>query len=410
MRGSAVDSVPARVRSQFLLQLLQVFFVGLTVGMMRTVVPAVADTEFGVPRGSMTLIVTFVIAFGLVKAVMNFVAGAMSERFGRKRILIAGWLIALPIPFMIRFGHGWEWIVAATVLLGINQGLTWSMTLTSKLDLTRPDQRGLVNGLNEFSGYFAVAVAGVVTGWLSAQMGPRAGLFLFGAIVIDSALVSAVLLVRETRLPSHKHGSDSKSAQPGAADVFRRSWSDRSFFAVCQAGLIEKFVDALMWVVLPVFLVQRNVELRNIGWVPAAYTATWGVSQLITGPWSDHVGRRLPIVLGMGLCGVGAIALPLIDDPWWWSGSAAITGLGMGLLYPTLGAAISDLAEDSWRGTALGVYRFWRDLGYAIGGLTLGLVLWNGGSMPVAFITVGACMIVSGALVAALLRIPMHHR
>jgi MFS family permease len=358
----------------------------------------------------MTLIVTFVIAFGLVKAAMNFVAGAMSERFGRKRVLIAGWLVALPIPFMIRFGHGWEWIVAATVLLGVNQGLTWSMTLTSKLDLTRPDQRGLVNGLNEFSGYFAVAVAGVVTGWLSARMGPRAGLFLFGAIVIGIASASAIVLVRETRPSDHGLERVGQPAQTRAIDVFGRSWSDRSFFAVCQAGLIEKFVDALMWVVLPVFLTQRQVAIDHIGWIPAAYTATWGVSQLFTGRWSDRVGRRLPIVLGMTVCGVGVIALPLVDQPWWWGMSAAAAGLGMGLLYPTLGAAVSDLAVRSWLGTALGVYRFWRDLGYAIGGLALGLVLWNGGSMSAAFMTIWLCMIASGALVAALLNPAIHDR
>lgn len=248
---------------QFLHQLVQVLLVGLTIGMMRTVVPALAESEFGVPKSSFLLLSTFVIAFGVVKGVMNFVAGRLSERVGRKKVLLIGWLVALPIPAMVWFAPSWGWVVAATVLLGVNQGLTWSMTQTAKLDMTRMQERGLTLGLNEFAGYVGVALAGIATAWLAAQIGARMGLLVFGSVVIISAIVLTQIWVRET-LPwakaeaaryavgtntsaSHARYPINIGSHPSTWEVFTLvSWRDRRLFALSQAGLVEKFVDALV--------------------------------------------------------------------------------------------------------------------------------------------------------------------
>jgi MFS family permease len=267
-----------------------VLLVGLTIGMMRNVVPALADSDFGVPRGSFMLLVAFVVAFGFVKGAMNFVAGRLAERLGRRLVLLAGWLVALPIPVMVYFANSWSWIVLATVLLGVNQGLTWSMTQTAKLDLTRPDQRGLVIGLNEFSGYVGVAIAGVITGYAASLLGPRAGLLWFGAVVIGAATLLAWLAVAETlpwaQAEVRRHTSPTPQAlrprypsgvsqQPSTREMFAlMSWGDRRMAALCQAGLVEKFVDALVWVFWPVFLYQRGVSLPGIGWIVGVYGFT----------------------------------------------------------------------------------------------------------------------------------------
>ena len=401
--------------SQFMHMLIQVALVGATVGMTRTVVPALAESEFGVPKGSFTLLVTFVIAFGFVKGAMNFVAGRRCERLGRTRVLFIGWVIALPIPFIILFGPTWDWIVAATVLLGINQGLTWTMALTAKLDLTRPDQKGLVNGLNEFSGYGAVAIASIVTAYLAGAIGPRLGLFIFGLAMIVAALVLVLLWGRETLPWAKAEGARAASAAPPAIpyasastptpstfEVFAiASWRDKRMIALCQAGLVEKFTDAIVWAFYPLYLYRAGLGLGAIGWVVGVYGLAWGVSQLWTGPLSDRIGRRLPIIAGMVLCGVGVGAMPLGDGMAWWSVWAAITGFGMALLYPTLGAAVADIAPPAWRASALGVYRFWRDLGYGFGALALGLVAELTDNLDNAFWLVAASMITS-ALVLAL--------
>lgn len=401
--------------AQFLHQLLQVLLVGLTLGMMRTVVPALAESEFNVPKGSFLLLVAFVVAFGFVKGVLNFVAGRLSERIGRQRVLLFGWLAALPIPFMIGFGPSWNWIVAATVLLGVNQGLTWSMTQTAKLDITRMDQRGLTIGLNEFSGYFGVAVAGVITGYLATAIGARMGLLVFGLFVIVFATGLTLLWVKDTlpwaRAEGARHAAGQAtgprpryprniSNRPSTWEVFTLvSWRDRRLAAISQAGLVEKFVDALIWVFYPVYLYQHGLALAGIGWVVGAYGFVWGGSQLFTGRLSDRVGRQKPIVWGMWLCGIGVGLMLLGESVWWWSCSAALTGFGMALLYPNLSAAVADIAHPNWRGSAIGIYRFWRDVGYGIGALGLGIVANAAGDISAGFWFVAAAMLVSGFVV-----------
>lgn len=399
---------------QFLQQLLQVLFVGMTIGMMRNVVPALAESEFGVPRGSFMLLVAFVVAFGFVKGAMNFVAGRLAERLGRQRVLLWGWLVALPIAPLVCFATDWSWVVLATVLLGANQGLTWSMTQTAKLDLTRADQRGLVIGLNEFAGYVGVAIAGVVTGYLAAALGPRDGLLWFGGVVVGLATLQAWLLVLETlpwaqdEVKRHASGVTPAlrpryprqvSPEPTTREVFAlMSWRDRRLAAICQAGLVEKFVDALVWVFWPVYLHQRGVDLPGIGWIVGVYGFTWGAAQFVTGPLSDRLGRHLLNAWGMWVCGAGVALMPLGEGAAWWSASAAVAGLGMAMLYPNLSAAVADIAHPSWRASAIGIYRFWRDLGYGIGALGLGAAAALGGRIESAFAFVAVAMFASGAV------------
>ena len=402
-------------RLQFTHLLLQVFFVGMTWGVMRTVVPVLAETEFGMPEDAFTLLSAFVITFGFVKGTLNFVAGRLSEQMGRKSVLIAGWVTALPVPWMIFYAPNWSWIVASTILLGINQGLCWSMTQTSKMDITHLNQRGLAIGLNEFAGYLGVAIAGVLTGYLSELLPPREALLLFGIVVTSLALLFAWVCILETlpwvhtevrsrqqenNIHPYRYGSRSISNTPTTWEVFVWvSWRDRRMAAFSQAGLIEKFVDTLIWVFYPVYLYEQGLGLFHIGIVVGIYGFVWGSLQTLTGKLSDHIGRMKPIVAGMWICAIG-IAMKLYgDDIMWWSISAAITGLGMALLYPNLSAAVNDISHPNWRGSAIGVYRFWRDLGYGVGALILGLTADIHDTITGSFGVVIVSMFLSGLLV-----------
>jgi len=390
--------------TQVVQQLLQVLLVGMTVGMMRNVVPALAESEFGVPRGSFLLLVTFVVAFGLVKGGMNFVAGRLAEQHGRKKVLLLGWLIAWPIPLMIYLSPNWTWIVLATLLLGANQGLTWSMTQTSVLDFTSPKQRGLVIGLNEFSGYVGVALAAIATGYAATWLGPREGLLWFGSLVIGLATLSTVFVVVESSPWLGLHNKpDAAPPSPSLSTwhIFQlMTWQDKRMMALSQAGLVEKFVDALVWIIWPVYLNQKGLALPAIGWVVGSYGITWGVAQLLTGHWSDLVGRHRLNVAGMWLCGLGVTLFPLCQSVAWWSGTAVLTGLGMAMLYPNLSAAVVDHAAPAWRASAIGIYRFWRDIGYAVGAAGIGLVAFVAGNLDSTFGFVALCMFLSGALLA----------
>jgi MFS family permease len=390
--------------NQVVQQLLQVLLVGMTVGMMRNVVPALAEQEFGVPRGSFLLLVTFVVAFGVVKGGMNFMAGRLAEQHGRKRVLLLGWLVAWPIPFLIYFSASWNGIVLATLLLGVNQGLTWSMTQTSVLDFTKPQQRGLVIGLNEFAGYVGVALAGIATGYAATWLGARSGLLWFGAAVILCGTLLTVFAVVESQAWNALHTA--QAPVPQGAPLSTRgifvlmSWGDRRMMALSQAGLVEKFVDALVWMIWPLYLVQHGVPLTDIGWVLSSYGITWGVAQLATGYYSDRVGRHRLNWMGMWLCGLGVAVFPLGGNTWAWAASAAVSGLGMAMLYPNLSAAVADVAAPAWRASAIGIYRFWRDIGYAVGALGIGLTAHLSGNLDTTFAFVAISMWLSGSLLA----------
>ena len=400
----------------FIQQLLQVFFVGLTIGMQRTVVPVLAESEFGVAAGSFTLLMAFVVSFGFVKGSMNLISGRLSEKVGRRKVLIWGWLIALPIPFVFLYAPSWNWIVAANILLGINQGFAWSMTVTSKLDIVRADQRGLATGFNEFAGYGGVALAGLITGYLASDFDPRWSLFVFGLIVILLALASALLFSKETlywaraESAAHKAGTHGGprprfpaniSEHPSTGEIFTLvSFRHRTFSALSQAGCVEKFVDVLVWVFFPVYLNARGVSLINIGWIVGVYGFVWGASQLWTGPLSDAIGRKWPIAIGMWICAAGIAAFLFAGNTVEWSLAAGVTGVGMALLYPTLIAAVGDISHPDWRGSSLGVYRFWRDLGYGIGAILLGLIADAFGTLEAGFWLTAIAMALSGAWVA----------
>lgn len=414
-RGAEIRYGIRANRTQFLHQLVQVLFVGLTLGLFRTVVPALAESDFGVARGSFMMLMAFVAAFGFVKGAMNFVAGRLSERLGRKRVLLLGWLAAVPIPFMVYYAPGWDWIVAATVLLGVNQGLAWSMTQTAKLDLTTADQRGLTIGLNEFAGYFGVALAGILTGYLALHFGAREGLLLFGSVVVLAAGLLTLIWVQDTLPWAHAEGKRHAAGRavgpqprypqnigprPGTWAVFSlMTWRDARMASISQAGLVEKFVDALVWVFFPVYLYQRGLSLAGIGWVVGVYGFVWGLSQFFTGHWSDRIGRKKPIVAGMWLCGAGVALVLAGEGELGWSFAAAVMGFGMALLYPTLSAAVSDIAHPDWRASAIGIYRFWRDTGYGIGGLLLGAVATGFGTLEAGFWFTALAMFGSGLIV-----------
>ena len=386
--------------------LLQVFFVGLMLGTTRIVITPLAEQEFGLAKDSLLLLSTFVIAFGVVKGCMNFVAGYWAEKIGRKPVHLAGWLIALPIPVLFYFAQSWAWVVFATVLLGLNQGLTWSMSQTAKLDITAADERGLTIGLNEFAGYTGVALGGLASAYISQWLGLKTGLLVFGFLIISLAFILTWLNIVETRpwaLYQTQHEAPTTATQTVSTwSVFKRmSWSDSRLLAITQAGCVEKFVDALVWIVYPIYLYQKTQDLPLTGWIISIYGLVWGASQLLTGHWSDKYGRQRLNVTGMALTTIGVLVMPLNETVLWWSFSSALTGLGMALLYPNLAAAIADFSQPQWRATAIGIYRFWRDLGYAIGALLLGLAAYLTQDLTVAFWVVGGCMAMSTAWLAA---------
>lgn len=389
-------------------QLIQVFLVGLTIGMTRTVVPGLAETDFGLAANAFMSLAMFVVIFGLVKAVMNLLAGHLSDRFGRRRLLIVGWILALPVPLLIYFAESWAWILWAMLFLGLNQGLCWSMALNSKLDLAKANQKGLINGLNEFSGYAAVGIAGWITAYLAEQFGARDALLGFGLVVIGLGLLLALLKVIDTHPWSHLHQTHHRKAlaTTGAIEnteavslknmMVYATLKQPQLIALNQAGLVEKFIDALVWVFMPVFLMSKAQTLVEASAIIAIYGVVWGGSQLITGPLSDKYGRRGLISGGFWLCGVASIGFVLVDSTWAWSILAALMGFGMAMLYPTLGAAVADYSEPKWRASILGVYRFWRDFGYAAGALLMGLLALYSGSIIWPFYFVGGMMLLSG--------------
>ncbi|MGN6226873.1 MAG: MFS transporter [Dyella sp.] len=401
---------------QFVWQALQVALVGLVIGMERNVLPVVASHDFGVPPRSFVYLMAFVISFGLVKGALNFVAGRLSERIGRKPVLLMGWVAAIPIPLLIYFAPNWWWIVAANLFLGINQGFAWSMTVTSKVDITRAEQRGLATGINEFAGYAAVGLAGIATGYLSHRYGPRPALLWFALAVIAAGLATAALFVRETlpwaRAESHRHAQRQHTgppprfaqglpAQPDSRAVFAFvSFRHPTFGTLCQAGVANKVADTLLWVLFPLYLHEQGLGLVAIGWITGTYGLVWGASQLWTGPLSDRIGRKRPVVAGLWLLAAGVATVPLVHTMAAWLGAAIVMGLGMALLYPNLIAAVADIAHPDWRSSALGTYRYWRDTGYALGALVLGLIAQARGALAPAFGFTAVLLLASGGWMA----------
>lgn len=360
--------------AQFSLLVLVNAFVGAMVGLERSILPALAEEEFRLV--ARTAILSFIVVFGVSKALANYFAGRCSDRYGRKPVLVAGWLVAVPVPFILMWGPDWNWVLGANLLLGISQGLTWSTTVIMKIDLVGPRQRGLAMGLNEFAGYLAVAGSALATGWIAAQYGLRPEPFYLGVVYVALGLLLSLLPVRETR----HHAAREAQGRPPVADldqgeIFRRtSLTDRNLSSVSQAGLVNNLNDGMAWGLFPLLFAAAGLDLARIGLLAALYPAVWGVGQIFTGALSDRVGRKPLIVGGMWLqaLGIGIVAAGHAFSAF--ALGAVLLGIGTAMVYPTLLAAIGDRAYPSWRASAVGVYRLWRDLGYAVGALLSGLI------------------------------------
>jgi MFS family permease len=348
--------------------------VGGMVGQERTVLPLLAHQAFGLRATSAAL--TFIVVFGLAKAATNMIAGALSDRFGRKPVLVAGWLIGLPVPLLLIWAPGWEWVVIANALLGINQGLTWSTTVIMKIDLVGPARRGLAMGLNEAAGYGAVALTAFATGLLAEQFGLRPAPFLLGLAFAALGLGASVLFVRETRLHAeHEAAGLPHSAPPRLAQVMlTTTLREPALSAASQAGLVNNLNDGMAWGLLPIYYAAAGLSVGHIGILAALYPLVWGLGQPLTGALSDRLGRKGLIVGGL-LVQAGAIGLIAVGNGFViWAFAAVLLGAGTALVYPTLLATIGDVAHPGWRASAVGVYRFWRDLGFAVGALLSGVV------------------------------------
>lgn len=394
--------------AQFTLLVVVNALVGGMLGQERTVLPLLAKEEFGLT--GITVALTFIVAFGLVKAATNFVAGTLSDRLGRKPILVAGWLIGLPVPLLLIWAPVWGWVVFANVLLGINQGLTWSTTVIMKIDLAGPKQRGLAMGLNEAAGYMAVSVTALLTGYIAARTGLRPEPFYLGIAYAALGLGLSTFAVRETRhyavfeAANHRAADDALDEGLSTREVFiQTSFAEPSLSAASQAGLVNNLNDGMAWGLLPLFFAAAGVSVGRIGVLAAIYPAVWGLGQLVTGAWSDRVGRKGLIVAGMW---IQAVAIGLIasgEEFAMWAVAMALLGVGTALVYPTLLAAVGDVAHPRWRASAVGVYRMWRDTGFAVGALLAGIIA-DVIDPPAAIWTVAVITAASGTLVAVRMR------
>jgi len=388
---------------QFSLLVLVNAFVGGMAGIERSILPAIAEGEFDV--AARTAILAFIVAFGLTKAPTNYFAGRLADRFGRKRVLVAGWLIAVPVPWLLMYAQDWEWIVAANVLLGVSQGLTWSTTLVMKFDLAGPRHHGLAAGLNEFAGYLAVAASAYATARIAQATGLRPEPFYPAVAYAAIGLLLSAFVVRETRgFAAAESALQADNAHLTPREVFRQtSFADRTLSSASQAGFANNFKDAIAWGLLPLWFAAQGMGLERIGVLAAIYPATWGVLQLAVGTWSDRAGRKRLIVAGLWIQAVGMAIILLPGGMATAAAGSALLGVGTALAYPTLLAAVGDVAEPSWRASALGVYRLWRDLGYVFGGLLAGLVAdWLG--MGVAIAVTAVLTFVAGTAAAVRMR------
>lgn len=398
---------------QFALLVLVNAFVGGMVGLERTVVPLVGTEEFGIAAG--VLVFSFIIAFGAVKAVANLASGVLADRFTRKAVLVAGWAVGLPVPFLLAWGPAWGWIIAANVLLGLSQGLAWSMTVAMKIDLVGPRQRGFAMGLNEFAGYGAVGLTAFLTGLIAANEGLRPEPFYLGIGYAVLGLALSLFVVRDTSAHAALEAKARRPVKepgppPGVGWVLvETSWRNRTLFGASQAGLVNNLNDGMAWGVFPLLFAAHGVGLAGIGFLKALYPVTWGLGQVLTGALADRVGRKPLIVAGMlvqalahAVIGLG-LARPFAAGVV----GSLLLGIGTAMVYPALLAAVGDEADPPWRATALGTYRFWRDSGYAVGALMAGLVA---GSLGLVWSVhaAGLLTLLSGLVAWASMRETLH--
>jgi MFS family permease len=381
MRAAALPVSHAPIRlglrenlAQFTLLVIVNGFVGAMIGIERSILPVLAAQEFHLAARFAAL--SFIVVFGVTKALTNYAAGQLSDRVGRKNVLVAGWMMAVPVPFLLMWAPTWNWILVANAFLGVSQGLTWSTTVIMKIDLVGDERRGLAMGLNEFAGYVAVAGAALLTGWIAAHHGLRPDPFYPGIAFVAIGLTLSILLVRDT----HAHvavesirGRASARAI-GARDVFwRTTLTDRNLSSVSQAGLVNNLNDGMVWGLFPLVFAAASLRLDRIGILAAIYPATWGIGQLATGALSDRFGRKWFITAGMWVQAAGIVAVIVSNGFAGFALGGVLLGIGTAMVYPTLLAAIGDVAAPAWRASSVGVYRFWRDLGYAVGAVLAGM-------------------------------------
>jgi MFS family permease len=390
--------------AQFSLLVAVNALVGGMIGQERTVLPLLATHVFHLH--AFTAALTFIFAFGAVKAATNFFAGTLSDRVGRKPVLVAGWLIGVPVPLLLMWAPTWTWIIVANVLLGVNQGLTWSTTVIMKIDLAGARQRGLAMGLNEAAGYGAVAATAMATGFIAAHWGLRPQPFLLGLAYAGLGLGLSTQAVRETqghaRHEATNHVAASAELEGGLStkEVFvLTSFKERALSAACQAGMVNNLNDGLAWGIFPIFFARHGLSVGRIGILAGLYPAVWGLGQLGTGALSDRIGRKRLIAAGMGVQAVAIAWIAAAHGFAAWAVGAIMLGAGTAMVYPTLLATIGDVAHPTWRASSVGVYRLWRDGGFAVGAIVAGLIAdWLG--LPAAIWTVAALTAVSGLVVA----------
>jgi MFS family permease len=387
--------------AQFSLLVLVNAFVGAMVGMERSILPAIAEHDFQL--AARTAVLSFIVVFGITKALTNYLAGRLSDRLGRKKVLVAGWLVAVPVPFLLMWAPSWAWVLLANALLGVSQGLTWSTTVIMKIDLAGPKSRGLAMGLNEFAGYLALAGAALLTGEVAVRYGLRPQPFYPGVAFVTLGLVLSALLVRETlghaSLEARLQGEPGRDPPTQASVFWRTTFRDRNLSSVSQAGLVNNLNDGMAWGLFPLFFAAADMSLSQIGQLAAIYPASWAVAQLFTGALSDRIGRKWLISAGMWVQAASIAVIVLSTKFAAFAAASVSLGIGTALVYPTLLAAIGDVAHASWRASAIGVYRLWRDLGYAVGALLAGLTA-DALGLSSAMWLVAALTFASGVLTA----------
>ena len=381
--------------SQFILLVIVNSFVGGMVGLERSILPKIADEEFHIVATS--AILSFIIVFGIAKAITNYFTGQLANKYGRKKLLVAGWLLALPIPFVLMWGNRWEWIIAANVLLGIHQGLTWSSTVVMKIDLVGEKQRGFAMGLNEFAGYIAVAIVAYLTGYIASEYGLRPYPFYVGIGLTVLGLLTSWIFIKDTRM--HVAVETKTTSVKRLKNIFwSTTWKDKNLGSVTQAGLINNLNDGMAWGLLPVLLVAKHFDLKQIGIVTAVYPAVWGIGQLITGRMADKYCKKDMLFTGMLLQGLVLFFLPFASQYWQYILLAALLGWGTAMVYPTFLATVAENTNPADRAQSLGVFRFWRDLGYAIGAAITGIIAdWFG--INVSIIVIGILTAFSAVII-----------
>ena len=377
---------------QFSLLVVVNAFVGGMIGMERSILPQLAEVEFGI--AAKTAVLSFIVAFGITKAIANLFTGTLASRLGRKRLLLLGWALGLPVPFLLMYAPTWGWVIGANVLLGAHQGFAWSATVVMKIDLAGERDRGLAMGLNEFAGYLAVALAALATGWLAGEYGLRPYPFYLGVGLSVTGFLSTLLLVRDTH--AHMAAEAITSQVPRLEQIFRdTSWRDRNLGSVTVTGLVNNLNDGMVWGLLPVLLAQKGFSLREIGILAAVYPAVWGIGQLFSGRLSDWVCKKDLLLWGMLLQGLALLGLAMADSFFTFSLLLALLGWGTALVYPTFLSSIAENTHPFDRAKSLGVFRFWRDMGYAVGALLTG-ALADAFGIPASIVAVGLLTIAIG--------------